>query len=188
MSDGPRDGDPEQDDFEIFLVRQRAWLERRARSLAAQTGVDHHGLFSHTVVVLHRRWHDVVPPREHRGRAFARQVMANGVRDLARTGHARWEQPTGDVRALLERRIPPDQWADDPEYEVLRKERRLLIYRAIRELPEPDRWVMALRTEEHSVPAIAELLGMEPGDVRNAMLRGRRALRVRLEEGDDDDR
>jgi RNA polymerase sigma factor (sigma-70 family) len=169
-------------------VRQRAWLEQRARSLSAQTGADHHGLFSHTVVVLHRRWHDLVPPREHTGRAFARQVMANGLRDLARTGHARYEQPSEDVRALLEQRLPPNQWADDPEFEVLRKERRLRIHRAIRELPEPERWVMALRTEEHSLPAVAELLEMELADVRNAMLRARRALRARLEEGADDDR
>lgn len=186
VTSGP--GDLEQDDFEVFVVRQRPWLEQRARSLAAQTGVDHHALFSHTVEVLHRRWGDLVPPRERTGRAFARRVVASRLRDLVRSGQARYEQPSADVRAILDRRMPADQWADDPEYEVLRKESRTRIHRAIRELPEPARSVIVLRTEELSLAEIAELLGLDGSEVRNALLRARRALKARLEEDDDDER
>jgi RNA polymerase sigma factor (sigma-70 family) len=176
-----------RDEFEEFLVEHLPWLEHLARTLAVQGGGDHHALFSGTVMTLHRRWPTIRPPLSAVRRSFANRVMLNLARTESRRAHARCESPAADLQEVLDRRLPPDQWADDPAFAILRKERELEVYRAIHRLPATERAIMMILVQGFTWPEIADMLGLGVADVRSGVLRARRRLReLRAEVGDDD--
>lgn len=174
-----------RDDFEEFLVDHLPWLLHLARSLAVQSGGDHHTLFSGTVVTLHRRWPTIQPPVTATRRAFASTVMVHLAQSEKRRAHVRCEAPTADLQALLDRTLRPG-WDDDPAFAVVRKERELEVYRAIRQLPPEERAIMMLIVQGFSWREAAQTLGTPVADVRAGLMRARRRLReLREERGDD---
>ncbi|MEY8744030.1 sigma-70 family RNA polymerase sigma factor [Bacillales bacterium AN1005] len=69
-----------------------------------------------------------------------------------------------------------------PEQQVLHKEMQREIYRQMDELPEAYRLVLLLKyTNELSYEEIAEITGMSSGQVRNALHRGKKSLKKKLE-------
>jgi RNA polymerase sigma factor (sigma-70 family) len=176
-----------RDDFEEFLVDHLPWLLHLARALAVQSGGDHHALFSGTVVTLHRRWPTIQPPVAATRRAFASTVMVRLAQSEKRRPHVRCEAPTADLQALLDRTLRPG-WDDDPAFAVVRKERELEVYRAIRRLPPEERAIMMLIVQGFSWREAADALGTGVNDVRNGVMRARRRLRELREEGGGDDR
>jgi RNA polymerase sigma-70 factor (ECF subfamily) len=173
------------DDFEEFLVDHLPRLRHLARTLAVQSGVDHHELLSGTLVTLHRRWATIRPPVAAARRAFARTVMLNLVHSEERRAHARREAPTADLQVVLDRTLRRGP-ADDPAFATVCREDELKVYRAIRQLPPLDRTIMMLVVQELSWPETAAALGIDVSEVRNGVLRARRRLRE-LRKDDDDD-
>ena len=169
------------DDFEEFLVEHLPWLLRLSWALAVRSGGDHHTLLSGTVMTLHRRWPTIQPPVVATRRAFASTVMVHLAQSEKRRAHVRCEAPTADLQALLDRTLRPG-WDDDPAFAVVRKERELEVYRAIRELPPEERAIMMLIVQGFSWRETADALGTAVAEVRNGVLRARRRLRELREE------
>lgn len=178
------------DDLDRFLRRSLVRLMARARSVAVQTDADHHALLSHAVVVLWRRWADLVDVDDGTRLSFAAVTMANGARDQRKRSAHRHEIPDDGSRTVAERAVPPEGWGDDPEFEVLRRERRLAILQAISRLPEEERTFMVFRTQGVGLARIALETGCSVQDVRNGLARAKRALRrdLGLPEGGGDAR
>lgn len=81
-------------------------------------------------------------------------------------------------------------WLLHLSFAVVRKERELEVYRAIRRLPPEERAIMMLVVQGFTWREVADALGVAVADVRNGMLRARRRLRelreLREEGGDDE--
>ena len=152
-------------------------LSRRARSVAVSTESDHHALLSHALFVLWRRWSDLVDVDDPTRLAFAGVTMTNGARDQRKGAVRRHEVPDDGFLGARERAVPPNQWGDDPEFEVLRKEQRLAILRSISRLPEDEKRIMVFRTQGVGLARIALELGWSVQEVRNGIARAKRALR-----------
>jgi RNA polymerase sigma factor (sigma-70 family) len=149
----PGPGAQSDQGFERFVDRCLVHLSRRARSVAVSTDSDHTRL------------------------AFAGVTMTNGARDQRKLAVRRHEIPDDGSLAGRERAVPPDHWGDDPEFEVLRKERRLAILRSISRLPEDEKRIMVYRTQGVGLARIALELGWSVQEVRNGIARAKRALR-----------
>ncbi|MGH9649026.1 MAG: RNA polymerase sigma factor [Terriglobales bacterium] len=72
--------------------------------------------------------------------------------------------------------------ADSPFDSLAQKEARLRVESELRKLPEPYRTAVVLRDiEELSYEEVAEVLGVSLGTVKSRLMRGRDALRKRLQ-------
>lgn len=77
--------------------------------------------------------------------------------------------------------FPGGQAMEDPETVVARVQIRLLIERAIDDLPEPFRLIFILReVQDCTVEETADLTGIRPQTVKTRLHRARRLLRVAL--------
>ena len=86
-------------------------------------------------------------------------------------------------RTARERNAPVD--AGQTDADALDIERRALIYRAVRTLPDDQRRVIELRfADEQSIAEVARVLGRSEGAVKQLQLRAMRTLRQRLDEHD----
>jgi RNA polymerase sigma-70 factor (ECF subfamily) len=75
--------------------------------------------------------------------------------------------------------------AGGEDADALAVERRALIYRAVRTLPDDQRRVIELRfAGERSIAEIAQALGRSEGAVKQLQLRAMQSLRRRLDEAD----
>lgn len=90
---------------------------------------------------------------------------------------------TAQIAGALVVAFPGGQAMDDPEAAFARSQIRLLIERAIDDLPEPFRLVFILReVQECSVEETADLTGIRPETVKTRLHRARRLLRLALNE------
>ena len=72
-------------------------------------------------------------------------------------------------------------WSEAPDDEAARKEREVMVRKAIDELPEQYRTVLLLRDiEEMGTAEVAEALGVTPNAVKLRLHRARQALRTLL--------
>ena len=86
-------------------------------------------------------------------------------------------------RSAREQQAPAD--AESPDADALTVERRALIYRAVRTLPDDQRRVIELRfADEQSIAETARVLGRSEGAVKQLQLRAMKTLRERLDEHD----
>jgi len=121
-------------------------------------------------VAMHGRWRTLKEPEK--GLAYLRQTVVNRSRSVLR--HR-------GVRARHPQQVPADQpGADD---DVLLSERRSTVLDALRELPDRQREVLALRYYlDLSEADIADTLGISRGAVKSHASRGAAALRSLLED------
>ena len=121
-------------------------------------------------VAMHARWHSLREPEK--GLAYLRQTVVNRSRSVLRHRgvRARYVAPA-------ERDLPG---ADE---HALVSERRDAVLRAMRELPDRQREVLALRYYlDLSEADIAETLGISRGAVKSHASRGVAALRLLMED------
>jgi RNA polymerase sigma-70 factor (sigma-E family) len=120
-------------------------------------------------VAMHGRWRSLKEPEK--GLAYLRQTVVNKSRSVLRhrVVRARHTPPRG-----------PDQPGADED--VLVSERRTAVLDALRELPDRQREVLALRYYlDLSEADIAHTLGISRGAVKSHASRGVAALRSRME-------
>ncbi len=121
-------------------------------------------------VAMHGRWRTLKEPEK--GLAYLRQTVVNRSRSVLRH------------RGVRARYTPPRQ-ADPPgaDEAVLVSERRTAVLDALRELPDRQREVLALRYYlDLSEADIATTLGISRGAVKSHAFRGVAALRSLMED------
>jgi RNA polymerase sigma-70 factor (sigma-E family) len=120
-------------------------------------------------VAMHGRWRSLREP--DKALAYLRQSVVNRSRSVLRH------------RAVQARYVPPyvpDQHGADVDAEA--SERRAVVLNAMRELPDRQREVLALRYYlDLSEAEIAQTLGISRGAVKSHASRGASALRKLLE-------
>ncbi|HSE70049.1 MAG TPA: SigE family RNA polymerase sigma factor [Nocardioidaceae bacterium] len=121
-------------------------------------------------VAMHGRWRGLREP--DKGLAYLRQTVVNRSRSVLRH------------RAVQERHVPaafPDQPGADED--AVASERRAVVLDALRELPDRQREVLALRYYlDLSEAQIADTLGISRGAVKSHASRGVSALRHLLKD------
>jgi RNA polymerase sigma-70 factor (sigma-E family) len=121
-------------------------------------------------VAMHGRWRGLREP--DKGLAYLRQTVVNRSRSVLRH------------RAVQARHVPaavPDQPGADED--AVASERRALVLDALRELPDRQREVLALRYYlDLSEAQIADTLGISRGAVKSHASRGVSALRHLLKD------
>jgi RNA polymerase sigma-70 factor (sigma-E family) len=121
-------------------------------------------------VAMHDRWRSLRDPDQ--GLAYLRQTVVNRSRSVLR--HR-------GVQAAHTPAVAPDRQGADED--VLAAERRARVLDALRELPERQREVIALRYYlDLSEADIAETLGISRGAVKSHAWRGVQALRTLMED------
>ncbi|HET7689711.1 MAG TPA: SigE family RNA polymerase sigma factor [Nocardioidaceae bacterium] len=124
-------------------------------------------------VAMHGRWRSLREP--DKGLAYLRQTVVNRSRSVLR--HRGVERRYADVLPLPATEVPG---ADDA---ALATERRTRVLEALRELPQRQREVIALRYYlDLSEEDIATTLGISRGAVKSHASRGAATLRTLLEE------
>jgi RNA polymerase sigma-70 factor (sigma-E family) len=124
-------------------------------------------------VAMHGRWRSLREP--DKGLAYLRQTVVNRSRSVLR--HRGVERRYADVLPLPTAEAPG---ADDA---ALATERRTRVLAAMRELPQRQREVIALRYYlDLSEEDIATTLGISRGAVKSHASRGAATLRTLLEE------
>lgn len=121
-------------------------------------------------VAMHGRWRSLKEP--DKGLAYLRQTVVNKSRSVLRH------------RAVQARHVPP-RAPDRPgaDEDVLVAERRTAVLDALRELPDRQREVLALRYYlDLSEADIASTLGISRGAVKSHASRGVAALRSLMED------
>ena len=121
-------------------------------------------------VAMHGKWRTLRDP--DKGLAYLRQTVVNRSRSVLRHRgvQARYTPP-----------VPPDQLGADEDALLL--ERRAHVLGAIRELPDRQREVLALRYYlDLSEAEIADTLGISRGAVKSHASRGVSALRHLLKD------
>jgi RNA polymerase sigma-70 factor (sigma-E family) len=121
-------------------------------------------------VAMHGKWRNLRDPEK--GLAYLRQTVVNKSRSVLRhrSVQARYTPP-----------VMPDHHGADQD--ALAAERRTQVLDALRELPDRQREVLALRYYlDLSEADIAETLGISRGAVKSHASRGVAALRHLLEE------
>jgi RNA polymerase sigma-70 factor (sigma-E family) len=121
-------------------------------------------------VAMHGRWRSLEEPEK--GLAYLRQTVVNRSRSVLRHRGVRARHPVHQ---------PANQRGADDD--VLVSERRGAVLDALRELPDRQREVLALRYYlDLSEAEIAETLGISRGAVKSHASRGAAALRPLLED------
>ncbi len=114
--------------------------------------------------------------REHRVTPFSSASFAGGPTVDPERFNAPGQPNAGAWRAL------PPAWPALPEGELLTAEARAVVRRAIDDLPEAQRAVMALRDlDGYDAPEVCEALGLTSGNQRVLLHRARAAVRQRVE-------
>jgi RNA polymerase sigma-70 factor, ECF subfamily len=114
--------------------------------------------------------------REHRVTPFSSASFAEGATVDPERFNAPGEPNAGAWRAL------PPAWPALPEGEVLTAEAYQVVRRAIDDLPEAQRAVIALRDlDGYDAPEVCEALGLSSGNQRVLLHRARASVRQRIE-------
>jgi RNA polymerase sigma-70 factor, ECF subfamily len=114
--------------------------------------------------------------REHRVTPFSSASFAEGPTVEPDRFNAPGEQNAGAWRAL------PPSWPALPEGEVLTAEAYQVVRRAIDDLPEAQRAVIALRDlDGYDAPEVCDALGLTSGNQRVLLHRARASVRQRIE-------
>jgi RNA polymerase sigma-70 factor (ECF subfamily) len=123
--------------------------------------------------------------------SIARNLYLNARRHDRAAKRKRTEIPLDDLRPPVEEGAPaaaalPDPSAPDPLDDVLRRERRERLWRAVDELPPRMRQCVRLRVaQERSYQEIADLLGVSIDTVKSQLHQAKGRLRELLGEGFD---
>jgi len=121
-------------------------------------------------VAMHGRWRSLEQP--DKALAYLRQTVVNQARSVLRHRGVRAQHPPA---------VQPDHPGADVQ--TLDAERRTHILQALRELPDRQREVLALRYYlDLSEAEIADTLGISRGAVKSHAFRGVSALRHLLED------
>jgi RNA polymerase sigma-70 factor (ECF subfamily) len=112
--------------------------------------------------------------------AWLTRVAVNACRDRRRSGWWRWWHATqrsvdAEPISILDR----PSWQPTPEEDTLNRETRGQIWQAFRALPRRQQEVFALRyVEGWSTEAVAEMLGLSTGSVKQHLFRAVHRLRA----------
>jgi RNA polymerase sigma-70 factor, ECF subfamily len=114
--------------------------------------------------------------REHRVTPVSSASLAEGPTVDPERFNAPGQPNAGAWRAL------PPSWPELPEGEVLTAEAYAVVRRAIDDLPEAQRAVIALRDlDGYDAPEVCEALGLSSGNQRVLLHRARASVRQRVE-------
>lgn len=153
---------------ELYAAHYR-WLVRLAVLLVRDVETAEE-VVQDSFVAMHGRWRRLREP--DKGLAYLRQTVVNRSRSVLRH------------RAVEARHVPsPVRDVSGADESTLASERRTQVLDALRELPERQREVIALRYYlDLSEAQIAEALGISRGAVKSHASRGAASLRHLLED------
>lgn len=161
-----------------FLKLYAQELERQALKLANFYYIDRHELLSRTAVTVWKKWHtelSELPAKEcYR---YALRIIFNHARNLSKGARREWvrcELCPGDELAQIA--TPSSLWRD-PAVEVIFRDERLAIYRAISQLNGRCKDVMVLIALGLEHGEIRRELGMSVSNLTSTLSRARRELR-----------